>query len=337
MANNNNQTNKPAKQNDIINPVAERVRLLLDAGELHLPDTYSPQNALKSAYLILLETKDRNKKPVLQVCSRASIQNALMNMIIMGLSPSKHQCAFIARGEKLICQPQYQGNVIRAKRQARLVDFNANAIHEGDEFDFEIEPVTGRKYVTHHKQTLESLDNEVIGAYATLMFGDGKRNYTDIMTIKQIRKSWEQGDTNGNSPAHKKFPYSMAEKTVLNRALKPYIEGSDDADLFGDNQHDEEYHVTEGAQPVTEEDELIDIPDEVDNNDEQQQEPEYEPDGQPANQNQKKTQPAQLKEKQLAYEPEPQQQDVPDIFGNVGDPPPPPPEKAKAKSKKPPF
>lgn len=310
---------KKNTQADIVNPVAERVRSLMESGELNMPRNYSPENAMKSAYLILQETKDMQKRPVLEVCSKASIQNALLKMVVMGLSPLKQQCAFIARGEKLICQPQYQGNIIRAKRQAALKEHYANAIHSGDVFEYHVEPHTGRKIIDKHEQSLETLDNEVIGAYVTLFFADGKRPYTDIMTIKQIRQSWMQGDSKGDSPAHKKFPYTMAEKTVINRAVKLYIEGSDDDDVLPESREPEKYAVTEGAKPLRSDAELVDIDDTqaqipapAANAPEPEQEPEPEP--------QDTAQPAA----------------EPTIFGEVGDPPPPPKSNGR-KGKKAPF
>ena len=45
---------------------------------LSFPKDYSVPNALNSAYLILQETVDNNKKPVLQSCSKQSIASSLL-------------------------------------------------------------------------------------------------------------------------------------------------------------------------------------------------------------------------------------------------------------------
>ena len=52
------------------------------------------------------------------------------------------------------------------------------------------------------------------------------------MSIAQIRDSWNQGAMKGNSPAHKNFPDQMAMKTVIKRACKLLVRGSDDAVLY---------------------------------------------------------------------------------------------------------
>ena len=69
-----------------------------------------------------------------------------------------------------------------------------------------------------------------MAAYAILTFPDGTKK-TTLMTIDQIHKAWAQGQTRGNSPAHKNFPAEMAKKTVINRACKIAIKSSDDSSL----------------------------------------------------------------------------------------------------------
>ena len=105
--------------------------------------------------------------------------------------------------------------------------------------EFEIDAKTGRKSIKKHDQTLGSLGGEVIGAYAVMEFNDGTFD-AEIMNIDQITASWKQGSayrTDG-SPAHKKFADQMAEKTVINRACKLLIRGSDDNILFAEPDTD---------------------------------------------------------------------------------------------------
>ncbi len=54
------------------------------------------------------------------------------------------------------------------------------------------------------------------------------------MTLPQIHKAWAQGGSKGSSPAHKNFPDQMAEKTVINRALKIEVGSTDDSTLVRD-------------------------------------------------------------------------------------------------------
>jgi recombination protein RecT len=221
---------------DITVKVLEKINVFKEQGELTLPKDYSPENALKSAYLILSETVDKDKNPVLESCSQGSIANALLSMVTWGLSPIKNQVYFIPYGGKLQISKSYLGNIAIAKRVAGVKEVRANCIYDGDDFDYEIDVNTGRLRILKHKPSFENIDNTKIkGAYAVVIYNDNSTS-VEVMNMKQIRTSWEQGQSKGNSPAHSKFGDEMAKKTVINRALKTVIGSSSDAGLYEDNE-----------------------------------------------------------------------------------------------------
>jgi len=220
------------QEKNITEEVLARVNDLNKKGELVLPQNYSPTNALKSAYLILQETVDRDKKPVLQACSKTSIANSLLDMVIQGLSPSKKQCYFIPYGGKLQLSRSYLGTITATKRLKGVKNIIANCIYENDIFAYELDLETGNRKITEHKQNFEDIDPAKIkGAYAIINMVDGQ-NYVEIMNIGQIKKSWNQGAAKGNSGAHNNFADEMAKKTVINRACKMFVNTSDDSDLM---------------------------------------------------------------------------------------------------------
>ena len=186
---------------------------------LTFPENYNYTNELMSAMLILQDTVDMNKKPVLQSCSRASIENALINMVTDGLSMRKKQCYPVAYAGKLSCQPSVYGATCVARRYG-LLDIEAEVIYEGDTFNYTI--VNGKKTITEHIQEIGNIDNDKIkGAYAIAFMKDGTSK-VEIMTIGQIKTAWKQGfgyKENGNG-VHQKFTDQMAKKTVKNRLLK---------------------------------------------------------------------------------------------------------------------
>lgn len=186
---------------------------------LTFPENYNYTNELMSAMLILQDTVDMNKKPVLQSCSRASIENALINMVTDGLSMRKKQCYPVAYAGKLSCQPSVYGATCVARRYG-LLDIEAEVIYEGDTFNYTI--VNGKKTITEHIQEIGNIDNDKIkGAYAIAFLKDGTSK-VEIMTIGQIKTAWKQGfgyKENGNG-VHQKFTDQMAKKTVKNRLLK---------------------------------------------------------------------------------------------------------------------
>ena len=247
--NNNGQTtqaNQPAAstlipvEKTIADNVLNKIKLFEETGTLNIPKNYSASNALRIGWLILQETKtgkDDNKRPVLEVCTKESIANALLRMIILGLNPAKRQCSFVAYGNQLTCQREYQGTVTIAKRHG-VKNVTGCAVYKDDVFEYVIDPKSGIKTVTKHEQTLESVESGVVkAAYAIKEYEDG-RTVTEIMSMGQIKKAWMQGPTKGESPAHKNFPDEMSIKTVINRLLKPDVNSSDDGDLFGDDDTD---------------------------------------------------------------------------------------------------
>lgn len=203
-------------QEETANKVMEQVNALQDTGELVLPKDYIPGNAMKLAWLKLQELTDKNDKPVLEVCSRESICNALLEMVIKGLSVAKSQCYFIAYNGKLTCQEDYRGSLLIAKRDAGVKECNSNIIYQGDEFQYEVDTTTGRMKIIKHTPVFENMDNDKIrGAYAVVLFEDGS-SLLEVMNINQIRQSWLMGNANGNSKAHRNFTDQMAKKTVIN-------------------------------------------------------------------------------------------------------------------------
>jgi recombination protein RecT len=213
---------------DISAQVLARIDAFQSSGELTLPKGYNAENALKSAYIILSDPKNN----ILAKCDKSSIAEALLKMVVYGVSPIKKQCYFIPYGEKLECSISYAGNIAIAKRYGGLKSIKGNAIFEGDTFEFEVDGATGHRKVTKHIQTLESVgSNKIKGAYAVYELTDGSVD-VEIMSISQIQKAWDQGGSKGNSPAHKNFADQMAIKTVLNRACKLLISSSDDSVLY---------------------------------------------------------------------------------------------------------
>ena len=213
-------------QKDITDEVIGKITELKGEG-LVLPLNYSAENALKSAFFVLQGVEDKNHQPALQVCSRPSIANALLNMVIQGLSPAKTQCYFIVYGTELQMSRSYFGTQAVIKRLTNVKDIYANVIYEGDELDYENRG--GKDYLLKHKTKLANRDNPIIGAYAIVEKEDGDKPMT-IMTKKEIDASWSQSKT--SQSVHKKFPQEMAKRTVINRAAKAYINTSDDSDIL---------------------------------------------------------------------------------------------------------
>ncbi|WP_339236828.1 recombinase RecT [Oceanobacillus sp. FSL W7-1281] len=256
MANNNQLA---LIKKDTVDVVATKVKQFQKAGELHFPANYSPENAMKSAWLILQNTVDRNKKPALEVCTKDSVANALLDMVVQGLNPNKKQGYFIVYGNQLTFQRSYFGTMAVTKRVADAKNIDAAVIYEGDEVDYEM--VNGRIKNLSHKQKFGNINKEnVIGAYCIIDFGNDDV-YTELMTIDDLRKAWSKAQFWGKGQAkekegstHDEFKQEMAKKTVINRACKKYLNSSDDSSLVMHhfNKQDERIDEAQAQQEISE-------------------------------------------------------------------------------------
>ncbi|MBE9572210.1 MAG: recombinase RecT [Proteobacteria bacterium] len=233
-------TNLPALAESHIKATEDKIRKLQESGELDLPQDYSAANALRSAYLILQETTDMSNRPALEVCTSASIANSLFDMIVQGFNPSKDQCYFIVYGKQLTCQPSYFGAEALAKRvDINIADIVSEPVYIGDTLEYEI--IDGKKYITDHRQTLDSVEGSKIkAAYAMTIDHAGEVTKTVIMTIDEIKAAWKQSKmkpiTDDNKikkgSTHEKFSGQMARRTVINRLCKDIVNTSSDKHLF---------------------------------------------------------------------------------------------------------
>ncbi|MGA5590540.1 recombinase RecT [Enterococcus mundtii] len=280
MANDLTQTTQRSLDEQVIGNL-ERLR---EQG-LEMPPGYSPQNALKSAFFELTNNTGGN---LLQMAAsnqemKTSISNALLDMVIQGLSPAKKQCYFIKYGNKVQLMRSYFGTMAVLDRVTGGADITPVVVRQGDEFEVAMDGPN--MVVKKHETKFENLDNEIIAAYVVIKLANGKE-ITTVMTKKQIDQSWAKSKMKGSGP-QKEFPEEMAKRTVINRAAKSLINTSNDNDLlvqaakdtleneFDDERKDvtpqpkqvvaleEKLFSNKKAEPIQKEAEEIMIPDDI--------------------------------------------------------------------------
>jgi recombination protein RecT len=291
----------------VVETVTERVNQLQELGQLHLPKDYSASNAVRAAWLVLQEQKNRDNKPILSLATNESVVSAMFNMVISGLSVAKKQGDFILYGNKLTFQREYHGNKALAKRFGGAIDITHNTVFEGDVFEYVIDK-HGRKQITKHEQKIQNIDmDKIVGAYAIVTYKDGETTQAEVMTMKQIKQSWMQGATKGQSPAHRNFPDRMAEKTVANRLLTSIINASDDSALLEDVQtEDSSGRVTQPSEQKSSEvktitfDEAVEVHDEPEPEPEQEEEPPKKAEKKPVEKEKEEKEPEAPKEQKKA-------------------------------------
>ena len=215
--------------------VTKTIQDLATKGEVNFPGNYSYENALKSFWLLLKETKDKNKNLALNVCTRESIINAMLDMVLQGLSPNKKQCYAIVYDNKLSLQRSYFGTQAVLKRIFPGAEIRSQVVYKGDKFSMIIDEGITK---VSHETSIENRENDIVGAYCVIKLPSGE-THTEVMTMDEIITVWRQSkqypiDEKGNikeGTVHAKFPAEMAKRSIINRACKSLINSSDDSDL----------------------------------------------------------------------------------------------------------
>jgi recombination protein RecT len=223
-----NNTAMKRMQEGTVNSVLERVQTMQEAGEIRLPKDYNAGNALKSAWLYLQTIETRSHQMAIDVCTKESICNCLLEMCIRGEYPRRH-CYFIPCGSSLEFWERYLGKYMRAKRDTTIADINAQVVYEGDTFVYTVD-ADGQYQLVKHETDLANIDmTKIKAAYAVVIDKEGNR-HLEIMTRDQVVKAWMQGAAKGNSTAHVNFTDQMFKKTVISRACKVALDTTADAD-----------------------------------------------------------------------------------------------------------
>ena len=202
--------------------VMGRISELVEDRQLALPSDYDAGTAVNSAMLILQDTKDRNGKPVLEVCTKASIAKSVLDMVIQGLQPGKKQCYFIAYADQLTLFRSYFGTVAALKRaMPEVAHVTAEVIYNGDDVVYGVTPF-GERYVSHiASEPLLNVNKGIKAGYCTIYDAGGNVLGSTIMTWDEILTSWKQSrNYKSEGGVHQKFTVEMAKRTLIAKACK---------------------------------------------------------------------------------------------------------------------
>lgn len=265
-------TNDLVKQSKVEEIALDKIREYQELG-LVLPPNFNPANSLKKARFILNDMKV-NGKPVLSVCSQASIVQCLLESVTKGLSYDESQIYFIPRNGVMTNMESVYGRIVRAKRASKNYKPIVGYVHEDDVFEFGTDVETGVLKIHKHETKLENLDKPIIAAYAYVTDNDGNTEVT-IMTKREWLTSWKKS-ANGCAVA-KEFEKDMIFRTIVKKSTKSLVnsninnfgimqgsENEDDAPLAGDYKYDansndngEKYEDFEEAEVIEETGEVV--------------------------------------------------------------------------------
>jgi len=191
---------------------------------------------LKMTSLISKEKLDReisfamqaiNSSEKLRECSKESLQKAVYNIALTGLSlnPVLKFAYLIPRWSKLgtvaVLEPSYQG-LIKLLSDTDVIDsISAFIVYEGDEFEIEY----GSSPSIKHKPKFKSKNIELVYAIASLN-GTGEKqfevmSYEEVCAIRDKSESYKAFSSGKiSSCIWSEFEGEMFKKTVIKRLFK---------------------------------------------------------------------------------------------------------------------
>lgn len=215
---------------NITDTVFNTLSVYQSQGTVAFPPNYSVGNALKAAYLIY------QNDPKLQACTNASVANALLDMCIAGLNPSKNQCYFVPMGKQCTLMPSYFGKQTMVKRIKGVKDVRSDVIYKDTEYELLLDAYGNDDIQITKPCPLDKRTNaNIIGAWARVILDPevwGVETYTSIMTLEDITNAFNMGNAKGQSKAHKAFLNEMAKRSAINRCIKNFINTRDDQDIL---------------------------------------------------------------------------------------------------------
>lgn len=161
------------------------------------------------------------------MCTPNSVANALLQMVIMGLNPAKTQCYFVVYGKELTLMPSYFGKITALKRIDGIEDINAQVIYEGDEIDYEINSDGSISNIEHHQEFKNIKEDAIIGGYCVIKYKG--QEYATISTFEQIKEAWNMSKMSKDKTS---FKSEFVKRTMVNKAIKWFINTRDDDDLL---------------------------------------------------------------------------------------------------------
>lgn len=166
-----------------------------------------------------------SSNPDLLNVDRTSLFGALMKAAQDGLLPDGREGAIVPFKGKASWMPMVAGIMKKVRNSGEIVDWNAHAVYENDEFDF----LLGDDQRIYHKPTM-SEPGQVIGAYSIVKLKDGTIS-RDFMPRWRIEKAREQGMAK-NSLQWTAFYDEGAIKTVIKHHAKRLPQSTDVEAVF---------------------------------------------------------------------------------------------------------
>lgn len=187
------------------------IEKLIDSKINAMPKGFNKTRFVQNAMTVLQDTKG------IENCQPISIARTILKGAFLGLDFFSKECYAIPYGNELQFQTDYKGEKKLVKKYSirPILDIYAKLIRKGDEF---IEIIQDGKPSINFKP-LPVNNNEIIGAFAVVLYKDGGMEY-EVMSTEEIEDIRNNFSKQKNSLMWTKTPGEAYKKTVLRRLTK---------------------------------------------------------------------------------------------------------------------
>lgn len=227
----------------------------IQCGKIPPVTGYNVGSEITQGLLKIMQTKDKNGRSALEVCTKESVLSAMRDMAVQGISMGRSQCYPIVYGSQLQIMRSYFGTITVFNRMFPDLKVTCNVVHEGDEYHYRYNELYDFEYLEISEVKLENRNRPIRAAYGSVVDMTTKEKvYGCVMTWEEIQKSWSHAKTD---KVQKEFPQEMAKRTLINRMLKQYVNTSPVVDpamasAFS-RTTENEYDNSDRNQPVNDE------------------------------------------------------------------------------------
>lgn len=195
----------------ILTQAHANIERLIDSKINAMPKGFNKTRFVQNAMTVLLDTKG------VENCRPMSIARTILKGAFLGLDFFSKECYAIPYGNELQFQTDYKGEKKLVKKYSirPILDIYAKLIRKGDEFT---EKITDGKQSIDFKP-LPLNNNEIIGAFAVVLYKDGGMEY-EVMSTAEIEDIRNNFSKQKNSLMWTKTPGEAYKKTVLRRLTK---------------------------------------------------------------------------------------------------------------------
>lgn len=153
--------------------------------------------------------------PALQKCTPSSIQTAVVNVALTGLSlnPKLAYCYLVPRGGKAILDISYQGMIYLMTSKLNIKSLHTDVVHKNDYF--EMETTEEGVKLTHKPDPFSTDRGPVIGVYA-IAYNKGGGSTVAVLNNEEIEAIKKTSSAAGTSFS----PWSSKDETIVNEMRK---------------------------------------------------------------------------------------------------------------------